>query len=176
MAPLNSKDQFANRFSVHVTEAGVGIPSYEEVPTYASAFSKEAFIMHKIEYFFPSTCLNALVADSDILYAALTTQNFQTTLAPLTSVREPGVVDMIEIRAHTVGAAANFVMMEQPFIHDFTSLPGGGLIVPARPIYIGVSGAGIAVAASVDVRGWFTKIELKDAEFLELIDAYRMIR
>jgi len=171
-----TKDQYANRFNVHVAEASVGVPSFVEVPTYASAFSKEAFVIHRLEYWIQNSHFNQLVADADRIMMALTTANHYTTLNAAAAFPDPGIVDLCEVFSHLIGTAANALIQTFPIIKDFTNLPGGGLIVPARPIFVGVMSSGVATGISIDVRGYFTKLELKDNEFLELLDAYRMVR
>lgn len=176
MAPLNSKDQFANRFAVSVTESVAGTPTYTEVPTYASAFSKEAFIIHRLEFSLPFTILQLLVAAGDYINVILASANHYTSLTSQEMYKEPGVIDHFHIGAELFGAAANMMHATMPIVKDLTTLPGGGIIVPARPLYVGVHGVSVAAQVTVFVRGYFTKVELKDAEFLELMDAYRMIR
>ena len=170
-----AKELYANRFSVHVSETIVGTRAFAEVPTYAAAFSKEAFIIHRLEYAFTDACFDALVANDDILMAGLTTSNKVAGLNPPDSFPEPGVVDMVKITGNLRGAAANLFLNQIPIVKDFTSLPGGGFIVPSRPLFVAVQSSGLVAAATVDVRGYFTRVELKDNEFLELLDAYRLV-
>jgi hypothetical protein len=171
-----NKELYANRFALHVTEAVAGTPSFSEVPTYASAFSKEAFILHRLEYSFPSAILQLVVAAGDSLNVVVSTANHFTSLIAQDTFKEAGIVDHFHLYAELFGTAANMLHETQPFVKDLTSLPGGGLIVPARPLYVGVQGISIAGQVSVFARGYFTKVDLKDQEFLELLDAYRMVR
>lgn len=172
---MPAKELYANRFSVHVSETIAGTRAFAEVPTYAAAFSKEAFIIHRLEYAFTDASLDALVANDDMLMAGLCTSNKVYGLNPVDSFPEPGVLDVVKITGNLRGAAANLFLNQIPIVKDFTNLPGGGFIVPSRPLFVAVQGGGLVAAVTVDVRGWFTRVELKDAEFLELLDAYRLV-
>jgi len=171
-----NKDVYANRFNVHLSETIAGTARFVEVPTYANAFSKEAFVIHKLEYAFSQTDLDSLVANQDGLVACLSTANHMSSIAIGAAFPEPGIIDMVQIMANLRGAAATLFLRDAVVTHDLSTLPGGGIIVPARPLFVGVQGIGLGAAVTVDVRGWFTKVDLKDQEFIELVDAYRLIR
>jgi len=54
-------------------------------------------------------------------------------------------------------------------------MPGGGLIVPPNPLYLGIKGTGLAAAQAVSCRFWYTTIELTPDEYWELVEARRII-
>ena len=175
MAGIN-KDIFANRFAVQVIAINDGEPAFTEVPTYTSAFSKEAFILHRIEYHFKYSDLDLVVAADDEINAGITTSNKVTAIdSNSMDEKDPCLIDVVRITAALRGAAANMSFIHGPIISDFTSLPGGGIIVPSRPLFGCAEGKNIVANVTCRIRGYFTRIELKADEFLELVDAYRMI-
>jgi hypothetical protein len=72
-----------------------------------------------------------------------------------------------------VAAAGMFVM--NPYTKDFTSLAGGGILVPPNPLYLAVQGNNLVNAQTVYARLFYTHVELKPDEFWELVEARRII-
>lgn len=169
---MATKDQYANRFEVHCLEDTANGGKYVEVPTYMSAFSKEAFIIHKIEYLFPMATIRLILDDNDSIMAFLSTNN---SISTVHATQEPGLLDFVELSRLAFGTAASASLHINPIVHDLSTLPGGGIIVPARPVFGSVKGTSLASACSVRIRGWFTRVELKAEEWLELVDSYRIV-
>lgn len=174
---MPTMDKFANRFCVQATEAIAGTIKFFEVPTYVDAFSHKAFLMHRLEYLVSITDTAALVGAGDMIACALcSANNITSIIGSINYLAEPGLIDLMQLQFELRGAAASFQMREAPIMHDFTQLPGGGILVPARGLYVAIQGASLAAACQCVVRGWFTQVELKADEYLELVDAYRIIR
>lgn len=170
------KDNYANRFFVKGFEDVAGTPKFVEVPTYSNAFAHEAFLVHRLEYFFRPADFDLLVAAGDMIACALTTSNNISTITEYDSASDPAVQDLCQVHFNLRGAAASFQFRDQPIVHDFTSLPGGGIMVPARPLFICINGESLASVVTAGVRGWFTRMELKADEYIDLVDAFRLIR
>jgi len=62
-----------------------------------------------------------------------------------------------------------------PFVRDFSGLPGGGLIIAPRPLFVAVKGNSLATAVTASLRAYFTVINLSADEYLELVDFYRIV-
>ena len=73
------------------------------------------------------------------------------------------------------GTPATSIILTRPWIHDFTALPGGGLIVPATNLYAAIVGEGLASAAYMRTSLYFTYRELKPEEYWELVEATRAL-
>jgi len=175
MAGIN-KDIFANRFGVEVDSLVDGEASFTEVPTYASAFSKEAFIIHRLEYHFRYSEYDLVVAADDEICAGITTSNRVASIDSFAfDEADPCIIDVVRVTAGLRGAAANMSFLHNPIVTDLSALPGGGIIVPSRPIFGACEGKNIAGNVKCRIRGYFTRVELKADEFLELVDAYRMV-
>lgn len=166
------KDVYANRFEVHCLEATANSGVYVEVPTYMSAFSKEAFVIHRLEYLFPMATLRLILDDADSIQAFVSTNN---SISTVHATNEPGLLDYVEVSRLAYGTAASASLHLNPIVHDLSSLPGGGIIVPARPVFGSLKGTSLASPATVRIRGWFTRVELKAEEWLELVDSYRLV-
>lgn len=171
MAPQN-KDTYANKFFGTVTESAANTLTFSEIQTNVNIFDKVAWILHRMEWFLgEATGIGLLVANGDRIACALTSSDKITDL----DLDNPSVVDLYKVERVDYGAAANMHRWEMPIIRDFTNLPGGGIIIAPRPLYVAAEGASLAAASTVSVRGYFTQKQLTPDEYLELIDFYRIV-
>lgn len=164
-------DKFANKFYGRVVESAANTLTFAEIQTNVDVFSKKAWILHKLEWFFGSTERSKLDATDDVITAALTSSNQLSSL----SLDNAGVIDLFEISVD-FGTAVGFEQFISPIARDFTPLPGGGLIIAPRPLYLAVKGTSLANALTVAVRGYFTALDLTADDYLELVDFYRIVQ
>ena len=169
---MSAKDTYANKFYGSVTESGANTLTFSEIKTNVDVFSKKAWILHRLEYSWPRATMQLLVATVDALEMALTSSDNLSDL----SLASPGVIDKMEKSYAAYGTPANAMLSENPILRDFTQFPGKGLIIAPRPLFLAVVGVDLASAATVEVRGYFTSIDLKAEEYLELVDFYRIVQ
>ena len=171
MAVKQSKDKFANKFFGTVVESAANTLTFAEIKTNVSVFDKQAWILHRLEWYFTSTMLALLLGANDSITLALTNSDKLNTV----DLSSAGVIDMAEFQHHNL-SSVGFQDELFPVTRDFGSLPSGGLIIAPRPLYIAVKGTSLATAATVAVRGYFTSLELSADEYLELVDFYRIVQ
>lgn len=164
-----AKDKYVNKAFAQVTESAANTLTFSQLSTGGQLFQKKAWIINRIEWFW--TARAVLAATADYLQAALTSSNKMVGLG----LDDPAVIDMMEWHCLLTGTGGNLDMYEQPSIRDFTNLPGGGLIIPGYPIFIAANGASLASAQTVSARIYFTLIDLKADEYIELVEALRMV-
>jgi len=163
-------DNYANKMYGTVTEAVAGTLKFAEINTNVSVFDKAAFVLHRLEWFITLADLEKIAGTGDGIYAALTSSQNISSLG----LDNPAVIDLFQLTgdwATTVG----FQIFEQPFIRDFSNLPGGGLIIAPRPLFVAVQGVSLASAISAKLRAYFTIKQLSAEEYLELVDFYRIV-
>lgn len=164
-------DQFANVANLEVTESAAGTLTFEQLQTGAGIFEKVAMVIHRIEYDTTAANIALVTASDDQLDVAWTTSDQITNLAK----NKAQVIDRLSILQLQEGTPANMQYMTVPFIHDFTALPGGGLIVPATVFYLGIVGTSLASAAFFRSSMYFTYKQLKPEEYWELVEATRAL-
>jgi hypothetical protein len=86
-----------------------------------------------------------------------------------------GVYDFLEIGRIDTGTAANANFVWSPYVKDFSNLPGGGLLVAPNPLYLAVKGTGLSAALNVNLRIFFTEIELDPDLYRELFQSRALI-
>lgn len=165
------QDKYVNKAFVTVTESSINTLTFAELQTGMAMFEKVAWIIHRIEWFPGNVALRELVANTDILTAALVGNNKMTAL----TLGDPAVYDIFSLVAAVSGTPATQFIHSLPIIRDFSSLPGTGLIIPPRPLFVAVKGTGAAAAMIVQVRIMFTYKQLQADEYWELVEATRLI-
>lgn len=164
-------DKYANKFYGTVSEAVAGTLAFAEIPTNVSVFDKVAWVIHRLEWYLDPTELFKLVNTGDYIRMGLCSTN---SLAAL-SLADSGVIDMMDLSIHIL-TAVGFADVPMPISRDFSNLPGGGLIVAPRPLYLAVQGISLASVVTVKARGFFTVLDLNAEDYLELVDFYRIVK
>lgn len=165
------KDKFANMAFGSTTESGTTTLTFSEINTAISMHEKVAWIIHRIQWNLAYSDINKIVAETDGIVAALTVSNKMTAL----NLNDPAVIDVFNLLAWKFGTPASAQLYETPFIRRFTDLPGGGLIVPPRPIYVAAQGVSVASAITAECRIFFTTRKLSTEDYWELVEARRMV-
>ena len=166
-----AKDLYSNKGYGQVTESAAGTLTFSEIRTNVSIFEKVAWILHRIEWYVSQAMYSLLMDASDHILMALTASDSIATLG----LNVPAVIDLMDtIRIQATGVGFNDYNL--PFIRDFTTLPGGGLIIAPRPLFLAVQGVSLGSAASVEARFYFTQKTLSADEYMELIDFYRIVQ
>lgn len=165
-------DLFANKFYATITESAANTLTFEEIPTNVDIFSKAAWILERLEWYIVQGNISEVQATADILQVALVASNNLTEL----SLGDAAVVDLVDITIRVQGTPAVSELMTQPFIRDFSGMAGGGLLVAPRPLYIAVQGTSLANPIVAKVRGYYRQIILDAAQYLDLVDFYRILK
>lgn len=168
---MAGKDSYSNKFYGKVLESAANTLTCAEIQTATSIFDKTAWIIHRLEYYLLPPIVNLLVGLGDEIHMALTSNNRMTAFG----LDDPSVIDVCDLYYHQI-TAVGFAMLQMPIIRDFSGMPGGGLIVAPRPLYAGIMGVSLTSAAQYEIRGYFSQVQLKADEYLELVDFYRIVK
>lgn len=168
------QDKFANIASIAVTESAANTLTYKKLETGVSMFEKYAWIINRVDYFFDPAAAN-FNGTGDTLAIALMANNVRTSIQTSATFQDMAVLDMIWVSRQDYGAAATAILHYSPFTKDFSSLPGGGLIVPPAPLYGAAQGSGLVSAATVVIKMYYTILELATDEYWELVEARRLL-
>jgi len=162
-----------NIAQISVTESAANTLTYKKLESGISTLEKIAWRVHMIAYEFIGALLSSIFGtNADALDIALTASNAVTDLQDLSN---PSILDHMFIRRIDLGTAASGHFYFQPVTKDFSALPGGGLLVPAAPLFLGAKGTGLEGAATARVRVYYSPEDLKADDFWQLLEMYRMI-
>lgn len=179
MAKMTSKrDEFANIAYLSVAEINPGTLTFARLELATALMTeKQALIIHRAEFILAQGS-GLLDADGQFVSAALTLTDRITDIADLS---QPEILFYVEKSRRdlstALGAAITYpdTTVEVPILRDFSSLPGGGLLVPADRLYIGVNSNHGANAGSVSCRLYYTVMSLAVDQYWELIEARRIM-
>lgn len=160
MASKSLVDAYVNRYSYIQTQVAANTLMDQEIQLGFNITAKYAIVLHRLEFNCP-TASTELVAAGDSLQVGITTTPTVTGIR----IGEAGCVDAREITC--IGAPAQ--TFDQPIVLDYSSLPGQGLLLPARGIRIMWKSTGFAGVAAMYVQALLTIKELSDADYLELL-------
>lgn len=159
-----NKDTYSNIAIAQVTASAANTLTFAQIIFGVGLFQGVALLVHRVNWYPHSTTLRELVAATDALFMALTTSN------KLTSIEDVLDPSIIALRSRiSVGAAT--ADWDLPLVTDFTSLPGGGKLVPANPMFIAIKQSGAAAAGLIRATMDFTFVSLDSDAYLELLQS-----
>ncbi len=164
------KDIFANQGYITLTPT-LNTLSFAELASYMSVFEKRALLINRVEYFFSIASLREMDAETDTLYFGLSTSDGFAQA----SIGEASIFDYNAIVTVLQAAGVSSQLLREPFQKDFSTMPGGGILIPSRPIFLWMHSLGWAAAGSAEARLFFTVKELKAEEYWELVESTRLI-
>ena len=142
---------------------------FQEINVGLNIFDKVGLIIHKLEYEVSTATIAGLTATGDIYELGLVSSNQIANMA----FDQRGLIHKVEWVTLAFGTAATMTFFASPRVFDFSTLPGGGLLIPPKPLYLGINSASVAVLGVGFVRIYFTIKPLKDADYFELLETYR---
>ena len=163
-------EKFANIAFITVTESASNTLTFKKLETGIAPFEKVAFLINRLEYFFSDT-VATFAAANDILELGLSASDQFTD----PKISNSAIIDYNEIMRVDVGTAASGWYRHQPYIKDYSTLPGNGILVAPNPLYLWAMGTSLGNATIDSVRMFYTVKQLKQDEFWELIEMRRMI-
>lgn len=160
MAKTTQTDKYANYLIASVTETAANTLTFQQMPQVTSLMEKKAFLLNRVEYNIP---LATVVAAGDRLFFGLSLSDRWTDPSPL----EPSMIDFRERFA--IGAVVE--QYSNPIISDLSDLPGGGLLIPTRPLFLFAKGLNLGAACLVVCRVFFTVLDLTPQDYWDLVEA-----
>lgn len=165
-------DKYVNIAVARVDFGAAGNCESTLLPTAININEKIGWVIHRIH------------AQLSITGASLTAGNILTwglsSAAPPDGItygglRQPYIHTMHKyiVPATMVGAVG--IIREEPIIDDFTSLPGGGRLVPPTPLYAYGDNIGVAVPGYVEIRVEYTQLPMTTDDFWDMVETYRYL-
>lgn len=166
MAELTSRkakaDEFVNKAFGVVTMSAANTLTFAQIIFGVGMFQGIALVIHRLRWTPTAASIRELVAVTDDLNFALTSSN---RVSAIHDASDPAIVSNHRI----IGMGAGVEPIHLPIVDDFTMLPGGGLLIPANPVFVAAVTNGAAAASVVRVQLDFTFRELNEKDYLELL-------
>jgi len=157
-------DAFANVAFGDVACSAANVLTFAAIQMAVGLFQGIAMVIHRIKYHPTAVSLREIVAATDDLTMAICTSN---RLTGIHDANDPAIIDNMRI----IGVGVAVEPHRVPYVSDFSSLPGGGKIVSANPLYCGIYTTGAVAASRFRVQLEFTFIGLSDRDYLEIIQS-----
>lgn len=170
--PASKKDLYTNFAFGSVTASAANVLTFAQIISGVSIHEKVAWIIHRVEYYFSALTIADMDNTADLLQVALTGSD---SLASL-EVDEARIYDKLDYLTRHDGTAASAQYIEQPFIHDYSQMPGGGLLIPPHPLFCAIVSTGFTIAVVAVARIYFTYKSLTSEEFWELVQTRQVVQ
>ncbi len=154
-------DVFVNRAMATITMSAADTLTFEQLRFAVGTFQGVALVIHRIEWTMLVATCRSLVAATDNLDMALVTNDNLTAIDPT----DQDVLATMSV----VPVATTVAPHYRPLVSEFSDLPGGGLIVPANPIFLAMDTGGFAAAGAARVVIYYTFKQLADKDYIELV-------
>jgi hypothetical protein len=164
-------DRYANKAYGKVTMSAANTLTFSEIPTNVNIMDKVAWVLHRLEWFIPAGSFAEMGAIGEGLNVALTMSNSISSLA----LNSAAIIDSLQFFAVAILAGTSAKHQEFPVIRDFSMMPGGGLIIAPRPLFIAMTSNGAGGACVCECRLYYSNITMSSEDYLDLIDFYRII-
>ncbi len=163
-------DKYANQGFINLVPT-LNALSFAELATFVSVFEKKAFLIHRVEYAPATTSILEFDSEVDSMVFGLCTNNTWS----IPTLGEPAIFDFNSVVTSLTGAGVSSHLVHTPWVKDLSTVAGGGMLVPSRPIYFWMKSEGWAAAGAMGCRIYFTVVDLKAEEYWELVEATRLI-
>lgn len=141
--------------------------SFEQIRFGVGIFQGVALLVHQIDYFLSHDSYTQLTTSADYCSIGLTARDDLTSITPTVL----NVIDVVDYDTVLFGAAAEVHEIEKPRTRNFQSMPGGGILIPANPLFLAMSSSGFATAGVARIVMFYTFKTLADKDYLELLQS-----
>jgi len=169
MATKSTVDKYANKAAVKVIESAAATQTSAKFAFPFSIMDKMALLINRIEYYPDISKLNS---SGDFLYLAVTAAS---SLTQMDDQSDPGLIDSASFSRLDIGTAASGVILDYPYIKDFSDLPGGGILVAPNPLYAMAQAVGTSAATTSWIAIYYTYMQLTADDYWQLVESRRII-
>jgi hypothetical protein len=166
MAKAGTVDKYANVMISRVTESAANTLTFEQMPQVTTLLEKKAYLLNRLQYELSQGSWQELKADGESIQFGISLSNNWTS----PGINEPSIIDYNR-HFTTVQTAVGFVDRRTGVTKDFSMFPGGGILMPTRPLYLFTVGNGLANATDVTLRMYFTVVDLSPQDYWDLVES-----
>jgi hypothetical protein len=164
-------DIYSNIVAVQALQTVIDAYTTAEVQIGVSLFDKVGLLLHKVEYDLWVSSM-AQLRDVSNLYQVGLVSSTNVNGGNFTMLN-PDVIDTLILIPVQDEAPTARIVYQSPVTRDFTGLPGGGILIAPRPLYVALDTNGFSAVAATIARITFSLVSLSDAEYLELLQTRR---
>lgn len=155
------KDLYTNRAHGLVTMSAADTITFQQINFAVGIFQGIALKLIRVLWYPDQASFSRIDADTKYFQLGLTLRD------DLTSLSATNLSVVVSKIVYGLGDSPEIV--QGPLVDDFSTLPGGGLLIPANPVYLGMDSNGVGSALVVRAVLYYTFVELTDKESVELL-------
>lgn len=160
-------DKFVNVLQQTITMSDANTITFQEINVGLNVFDKVGMLIHRVEVAISTASMNEMIVNGDVFRFSIVTSNLLSSI----TLEQPAVVDSVNLNVIPHGTPASAELFQNPIILDYNTLPGGGILITPKPLYLALDTSGFSVPGSATVRFMFTIVDLKPEEYFELLEA-----
>lgn len=165
-------DKYANIATIQVVSQSANVLTFAELRTQVGIQpdrkTANALIIDEIDYLITATALAEFTANGDQARFAVTVSNSVTDLEDITDRR---ILHSGSFVRQDFGTAAAATVHKLPWVFQFFP----PLITADRSLFLAVHSAGLASALTLRARIYHRVVEIKQTEFIELAEVFRLV-
>ena len=164
---VDLKDKYSNIFQVTAVESAANTLTFGEINLGLTIFQKVAILINRIVIDWSLALIVDLAASTDSMSVGLVANDQVSSIA----LRDSSTIWKQQKMMKLLGTAANGAVINVVEEIDLSMLPGGGELIAPKPLYWAIHGTTLTDVFEVTIRFYFQVVELKDAEYLELLES-----
>lgn len=169
--PQKFADEYTSQFIISPSEAVAGTLVYEKLETGISVYDKVGWVLSRVEYRLPANVRAMFNGTGDYMIFGLSMSNQNASIAD----DDPAIITKRMIQRTDFGTAATGSIESNHWIDDYSTLPGGGILILPNPLYGYVQGSGLSSTAAIFCRGFVKAIPMSDQDYFNLVQARQLL-
>lgn len=162
-------DMYANVIRGNVAETGATDGGYTKIDLGLGLMNRQAMLLYRFETDIDEVSTGLIASSGDKAYIGLVAST--TTLADVQYENAQSVICRQAVIYKEVGTEANWHFINGPRTTDFTGLPGGGLLIPAAPLYVSCITVSTVATPYFRFQLFFTLMDVSDADYIEMLQS-----
>lgn len=171
MASKTVLGQYCAQAVIGVTESGANTLTFAKLETGLSVYDKVGWVLNRVEWRPSLTAYSQFNSSGDSLTLALTASSNLSGL----SDGDPAIYAIQRFLRVDLGTPASGAVIPIGEEDDYSTFPGGGILVLPNPLYLAALGSGLAAATTSIVRIWYTAIDMADADYFNLVQGRQIL-
>jgi len=163
-------DKYANVAATYFAMSSANTARFVKFDFPFSVLDKVGLLINRMEYI-----MGGLDKFNGTLDWAIAGLCCAASVADTEDTRDPLIVDQYKLQRLDIGTAASGLVLEAPFMKDFSGLPGGGILVPPNPLYAFMDSDGASDVMTVRIRVYYQYVELAVEDYWQLVESRRVV-
>lgn len=161
----------ASQAIISIVESAANTLTFKRLESGLAPLEKVGWILHKILWRLNSGDFALFNGTTDTLELGLVMSNSLTTV----SDADPAVISRKVLIRTDLGTAASGNFYNTEMETDFSTLPGGGILILPNPLYGSIQGTGLSGAAGAVIRLFFSPVEMSSDDYFNLVQSRQIL-